>query len=36
MGPQGPKKEVGFDLEHTKEIFMEAKKSFVEASTLGS
>jgi len=29
-------KEVGFDLNHAKEIFMEAKKSFVEASTLGS
>jgi len=29
-------KEVGFDLEHAKETFMEAKKSFVEASTLGS
>lgn len=29
-------KEVGFDLERTKEIFMEARKSFVEASTSGS
>ena len=29
-------KEVGFDLEHAKETFMEAKKSFAEASTLGS
>lgn len=31
-----PKKELGFDLAHTKETFMEAKKSFFEASTLGS
>ena len=30
------KKEIGFDLEHTKEMFMEMKKSFVDASTLGS
>jgi len=30
------KKEMGFDLEHAKEIFMEAKKIFVEASTSGS
>ena len=30
-----PKKEVGFDLEHAKEMFMEAKKSFAEASTSG-
>jgi len=29
-------KEVGFDLEHAKETFMEAKKSFIEDSTLGS
>jgi len=28
--------ETGFDLESAKETFMEAKKSFVEASTLGS
>lgn len=27
--------EIGFDLEPTKETFVEAKKSFVEASTLG-
>jgi len=26
-------KEVGFDLEHTKETFMEAKKRFVDVST---
>jgi len=31
-----PKKEVGFDLRHAKETFMEAKKRFVEASTSGS
>ena len=30
-----PEKEVGFDLEHVKETFMEAKKSFIEASTPG-
>ena len=29
-------KEVGFDLEHAKEKFMESKKSFAEASTSGS
>lgn len=29
-------KEVGFDLAHAKEMFMEDKKSFVEASTSGS
>ena len=29
-------KETGFDLECTKETFMEAKKSFAEASTSGS
>jgi len=29
-------KEVGFDLQCTKEMFMEVKKSFVEATTLGS
>ena len=29
-------KEVFFDLNHSKETFMEAKKSFIEASTLGS
>ena len=29
-------KEVGFDLEHAKETFMEAKKCFAEVSTLGS
>lgn len=28
-----PKKEVGFDLEHVKEMFMDAKKSFAKAST---
>jgi len=28
-----PMKEVEFDLEHTRETFMEAKKSFAEAST---
>jgi len=31
-----PKKEIGFDLESPKETFMEAKKSFNEASTSGS
>jgi len=31
-----PTKEIEFDLEHIKETFMEAKKSFMEASTLGS
>ena len=30
------KKEAGFDLDHAKETFMEAKKSFTEASTSGS
>lgn len=30
------KKETGFDLEHAKEKFMEVKKIFIEASTLGS
>jgi len=30
---KAPEKETGFDLEHTKETFMEEKKSFVEAST---
>jgi hypothetical protein len=33
---KGPEKEVGFDLECVKETFMEAKKSFAEASTSGS
>lgn len=33
---KAPKKEVGFDLNRMKEKFMEAKKSFIEASTLGS
>jgi len=33
---KAPIKESEFDLEHTKETFMEAKKSFIEASTLGS
>lgn len=32
---KAPKKEVGFDLECMKETFMEAKKSFAEASTSG-
>jgi len=31
-----PAKEVEFDLEHAREAFMEAKKSFAEASTSGS
>ena len=31
-----PAKEPEFDLEHTKETFTEAKKSFMEDSTLGS
>lgn len=29
-------KEVDFDLNHTKENFMEAKENFIEASTVGS
>lgn len=29
-------KEVGFGLDHAKETFMEAKKRFFEASTIGS
>lgn len=33
---KAPTKEPEFDLEHIKEIFMEAKKSFIEASTSGS
>lgn len=33
---KAPEKEVGFDLERAKETFMEAKKSFIEASTSGS
>lgn len=33
---KAPEKEVGFDLEHAKETFMEAKKSFAEVSTSGS
>ena len=33
---KAPAKEIKFDLEHTKETFMEAKKSFAEASTSGS
>jgi len=32
---KAPVKEPEFDLEHTKETFMEAKKSFAEASTSG-
>jgi len=28
-----PEKEVGFDLEHAKEMFMEEKKNFAKAST---
>ena len=32
---KAPTKEVEFDLEHTRETFMEAKKSFKEASTSG-
>lgn len=30
---KAPEKEVGFDLEHAKDTFMEVKKSFVKAST---
>ena len=30
---KAPEKEVAFDLEHTKETFMEAKKSFDDGST---
>lgn len=33
---KAPKKEFGFDLECAKKIFMEAKKTFAEASTSGS
>jgi len=33
---KAPKKEVAFDLERAREMFMEAKKIFAEASTLGS
>jgi len=33
---KAPTKEPGFDLERVKETFMEAKKSFTEASTSGS
>lgn len=33
---KAPIKELEFDLEHAKETFLEAKKSFMEASTLGS
>ena len=33
---KAPEKEVGFDLECAKEMFMEVKKSFAEASTSGS
>ena len=33
---KAPTKEPEFDLERVKETFMEAKKSFTEASTLGS
>ena len=36
MGLQGSTKEPEFDLEHAKETFMEAKKSFADASTSGS
>jgi len=32
---KAPMKEAKFDLEHTHEMFMEAKKSFAEASTSG-
>ena len=33
---KAPEREVGFDLQLMKEMFMEAKKSFAEASNLGS
>jgi len=33
---KAPENEVEFDLKHTQETFMEAKKSFIEASTSGS
>lgn len=33
---KAPEKEVGFDLERAKETYMEAKKSFIKASTTGS
>ena len=33
---KAPTKEPEFDLERARETFMEAKKSFMEASTLGS
>lgn len=33
---KAPEKETRFDLEHAKETFMEANKSFTKASTSGS
>ena len=33
---KAPEKKVSFNLEHAKDTFMEAKKSFIEASTSGS
>ena len=33
---KAPTKEPNFDLEHTKETFMESKKSFTVVCTLGS
>jgi len=33
---KAPEKEFGFDMDHLKETFMEAKKSFVQASISGS
>lgn len=33
---KAPEKKTGFDLKNTKETFTEAKKSFIEAFTLGS
>jgi len=33
---KAPMKEVEFDLERARETFMEAKKSFIEASTSGN
>jgi len=33
---KAPEKDIVFDLEHARETFMEAKKSFMKASTSGS
>ena len=36
MGPKALEKEFEFDLKHTRETFMEEKKSFAKASNSGS